>query len=355
MSPRVLSKPRGAAVVEDCTVEAGLFATPGRKRRARAVSCMDLRRVVIASHHLGRWVALVLLVGGLARAQESGGITAPRTPFELPVECGTEAEFRTELTRLVGPDVERAWPSTLRITGDATAGYRLTLDVAENRREFEHSDCRVLFRSALVVAAASVQTAEVAPPPPAPVPPPAAVPPTREQPAAEKTDGPTLRATAGAGAGVAVGVVPGATAAFEARLGGELGAFGVVIGGRYFLPRYVEVEGRGVDIQGFGLQVAFRVEPIELLALSAGFDADLLVGKGTAEIEVPLEDSAWTLAPSLELALIPINTRHLSVELAVSGRVAVQRPVFEVTGFRTLYQVPPFGLVSVARGTFHFF
>jgi len=280
----------------------------------------------------------------------------PHAPFELPVGCGTEAEFRDELTRLVGPDAERAWPSLLRITGDSSSGFRLTLEVAGNRRDFEHSDCRVLFRSALVVAATSVRAQEVTAPPPAPPPPaPPTAPAGANPPEPDRGDGPGWRATASAGAGVAVGVVPNATAAFEARLGGELGAFGALLGGRYFVPRYVEVEGRGVDIHGFGLELALRFEPIDLLAVSAGFFADVLVGEGVTGIELPLGDSAWTLGPSLEIAVIPINTRHLSVELALSGRVAVQRPVFEVTGFGQVYQVPRFGLVSVARGVFHFF
>jgi hypothetical protein len=290
--------------------------------------------------------------------------------FEVPPECGSQAEFRSELARLAGADAERAEPSLLVIAregaGDAAASeYRLTLDVGGERRELIHADCSVLFRSALVIAAASVRAPEVeeeAPPLRAPVAvaaPPSA-PPLDEpsEPTEAGEDGPRhplkLGGSVSGGAGLALGVLPEAAAVFEVRGTFLVERFGVSLSGKYLPPRFVSAEGRGADIHAFGLRGALGLRPVDLLWISAGLDADLLVGEGVSGLATTYEDSAWTLAPSLELALIPINTRHLALEIALQGRFAVQRPVFEVTGFRELYQVPPWGMLSVARGVFHF-
>jgi hypothetical protein len=145
-------------------------------------------------------------------------------------------------------------------------------------------------------------------------------------------------------------VVPGPTAVFEARFGGELGRASASLAARYFLPRHVSVEGRGADIEGAGVRAAVGYLPVNLVGLSLGLDVDWLFGEGKRGIELPSEDSAWAVAPSLELVLVPIRTRHLTLELSAEGRLQVQRPVFEVTGFREIYRVPRFGLISLARG-----
>jgi RNA polymerase sigma-70 factor (ECF subfamily) len=67
----------------------------------------------------------------------------------------------------------------------------------------------------------------------------------------------------------------------------------------------------------------------------------------------PRQGSAWALAPSLEIALVPLRSENVSLELAAEGRLNLQRPVFEVTGFREVYSVPPLGLLKpqMAAGT----
>jgi hypothetical protein len=282
--------------------------------------------------------------------------------FELPPACGTEDEFRAELVRLVGVDAERAWPSMLQIThDDASATYVLRLEVGGRARELSHADCRVLFRSALVVAAASVRPAEPEPKPkPKVVPEPPSEPAPKPEPAASKPPArapdatPPFVASVALGTGLALGVVPGADAAFELRGGVSRGPFGGSFAARYLPARFVSSDGRGVDIQGVGFRLAGVVSPVRILALSAGLDADWLSGSGRTGIDKPSSDSAWTLAPSLEAALIPFETRHLALELALEGRLALQRPHFEVTGFRQVYEVPPWGMFAFARGGWRF-
>ncbi len=287
--------------------------------------------------------------------------------FDVPAECGDESAFSSELTRLAGADAGRARPALLRIARESNGAYRLTLVVGGRTRALEHADCRVLLRSAAVIAAASfkAEAAAAAPaPPPAPVPAPsppapgappppapgAPPPPARE---ANRTRRARLEGNLAAGVGMAAGVVPNVTGALELRGGVLAGLFGASIGARYFPGRFVALEGRGVEVWGFGLRGAVVVAPLQALHLSLGLDADRLSGHGSG-VARPARDSAWTLAPSAELATIPFKNEHLSVEVAAEGRYALVRPVFLVTGFQDLYRVPSWGMVLVLRGAWHF-
>jgi hypothetical protein len=275
--------------------------------------------------------------------------------FDVPPECGSEPEFRAELGRLVGPDAERAFPASLSIRRDeANATFVLALEVRGRARELTHADCRVLFRSALVVAAASVKTEEPPATPPASAPAPAPVAPAHPAPRTRSEPGSPLRGSVAIGAGLALGVLPGAAGAFELRGGLSSGRFGAVLAGRYLPARFVETGGRGVDIQGVGLRLAGSFRLLPELSVSAGVDADWLSGSGSTGIASPQTDSAWAVAPSLELAVIPLQTKDLAIEIAAEGRLALQRPTFEVTGFRQVYEMPSLGMFALARGVWRF-
>jgi hypothetical protein len=286
--------------------------------------------------------------------------------FDIPPDCGSEPEFRAELVRLVGSDAERAFPTSLRIrAGEASGEFTLVLEVGRRARELTHADCRVLFRSALVVAAASVKNEQPEPPPavepaapapapPTPAPPPRAPTPAPAPPPARTESGQPLRGSAAVGAGIALGVLPGLSGAFELRGGLSVGPFGASLAGRYLPARSASAEGRSVDIQGVGFRLAGSVELGSAVVLSAGVDADWLSGSGSTGVAVPRTDSAWAVSPSLELALIPFRTEHLAIEMAVEGRLALQRPAFEVTGFREVYEVPSLGMFALARGVWRF-
>ncbi|HSU41893.1 MAG TPA: hypothetical protein VLJ38_20075, partial [Polyangiaceae bacterium] len=272
-----------------------------------------------------------------------------------------------ELERLAGADASRARPSLVRIEHDAGSGtYRLTLEVAGQHRELTHTDCRVLLRSAAVISAASVKV-DAPPPVVAPVAssPPQAMssspsvtrqdaPPVTEPHARSSEPTRRLHGHVAVGGGIAVGVVPAATPAAEVRGGISRGAWGATLAGRYFAPQSATVEGRVADIRGYGLRAAGVLAPTTWLSVSLGLDIELLVGRGRDGVAVPATDSAWTLAPSAELAAIPIQNEHLALELAVLGRVALVRPVFEVGGFGALYRVPSLGMAALARGVWRF-
>lgn len=291
---------------------------------------------------------------------------AQATTFEVPAECGDELAFETELVRLAGEDAARARPSLIRIAREGADGlYRLTLVVGGQTRELEHTDCHVLLRSAAIIVAASLEAETPAPPALAPraapelraraitapeLRAPTAIPASHSN---ESARGADWRGDLAVGVGVTAGVMPGASAAFELR-GGVLGElFGASVGVRYFPPRFLAVDGRGVDIWGLGVRAAAVVAPVPALHLSLGLDADRLSGRGSG-VATPERASAWTVAPSAELAVIPFQNKHLSLELAAEGRLALVRPVFVVTGFQELYRVPNWGGWLVLRGVWRF-
>jgi hypothetical protein len=298
-------------------------------------------------------VAGVLLVHLPARAQA--------TSFDAPRECGTEGEFRDGLVRLLGAAADRAWPTALVIArAPSDSDYHLTLEVQGERRELTHADCRVLFRSAIVIAAVTVdptvrlpEEAPTAPParaaPPPPPPKPAKAPPPEDRNGAGALGG-----SIAVGGGLALAVLPGATGVVEVRGGLASGRFGATLGAQYFTPREASSSGRSAELQGVGVRAAASFAPTPLLTASVGLSADWLVGRGSAELSSPVQDSAWALAPSLELALTPRLTRSVSLELGLAGQANLQRATFEVTGFGAIYQMPAASLTLLARGVLHF-
>lgn len=290
-----------------------------------------------------------------SRPPASAGVTATDTHFTLPASCGSENEFRSELERLAGAHAAQAYPLTLSISeiagSDPGARFHLVLELRGERRELTHADCRALFRGAVVIAAASVK------PPPAPPPVPAA----RAEPAPVVSNPPrraerplAMRGSVSLGAGAALGVVPGAAAMLELRAGLDLGRWGISLAGNFLPAKHATQDGRGVDVLAVGGRLAGGVRPVRPLMLSAGIELDWLQGTGDAGISERRTDSAWSVAPSLELAVIPFETNHLHIELAAQGRLALLRPRFVVTGFRDVYRVPSFGGAGLVRGAFTF-
>jgi hypothetical protein len=113
----------------------------------------------------------VLVIGAAASP------AAAESPIRVPEGCGSEAEFRSELERLTGAPAQAAMPSVLQIEAvrGEPGGYELRLVIGDELRLLRDPECRLLWRSAIVIAAAAARS-ERAPAPPPPVgtePPPA--------------------------------------------------------------------------------------------------------------------------------------------------------------------------------------
>jgi hypothetical protein len=272
---------------------------------------------------------------------------------DAPPGCGSEAELRGELSRLLGADAARAEPLLLQIRTPESedAEYALELEVQGEHRTLRDRDCRALFKAALVMAASAVEPLRVqaAAAPEnerAPVHAPAITDEKRANDAAPKI---TWRAHVDAGAGIAFGVLPAPAPRFELSGGVEHGAFGALLALHYLMPEEKRAgDGHGVRVWALGGRVAATFAPVALLRLGTGVEIDRLRGTGLGSKRTD-SDSAWMIAPLVEAALVPLEQGPLRLELALDGHYALLRPSFEILGYGAVFQVARFGGSAVAR------
>ncbi len=285
--------------------------------------------------------------------------------IEIPPECGSAEEFTRELERLLGDRAAEGRPQSLVISAQDAAGtYTLRMQLRTETRELKDTDCRALFRSAVVIAAASAspdaEEGKKARSPERP----ASAPPS-SQTSRERVENPTLAPTEGAresegagwlasvhmGVGAMVGVLPGVAPMLELSGAIARSRWGI-FGALEYLPRTRKAEaGRGVSIWALGGQLAILFEPVERLRLSGGVAAHRLEGQGFGFSE-SLSDSAWSVAPVLEATLVASRTRNLRVELGVQGYVSIVRARFEIENLGEIHRASPFAGAAVARVAF---
>ena len=353
------------------------------------------------------WHGGSLLLAGLAGACSFalGDLARAQSVFEVPEECGSEAEFRSELDRLIGTAAAEALPVQLVIARSVLdpTRYTLRLQMGGEIRELEDADCRTLLRSAVVIAAAAARTrapsAAEGPPaatqdPPATEfaepPPPAALSPSPSSPANAPSPAPPGAVPApsvagapppsaltpparpaprdlppsavegrvsyalSAGLGVTGGVLPGAAAALE--LGGsvEPTPWGLAVSFRYWPEKGRTLDGRSLSVSAFGGRVAGLFSLSAPVQLTLGLDINLLSGTGGESVSRRGSDAAWHVAPSAGFVAIPWSIGHLRLELSLLGHVSLVRPHFLVIGFGDVYEVPKYGGSAIVRGAWLF-
>ena len=69
--------------------------------------------------------------------------------FEVPSQCGTEADFRRQLAELAGSSVRQLAPSLLQIREEGAGRFRLHLEIQGEEREIVDPDCATLLRTAV--------------------------------------------------------------------------------------------------------------------------------------------------------------------------------------------------------------
>lgn len=277
--------------------------------------------------------------------------------IDVPPQCGSDGELRSELERLLGPEKARkAWPRSLRITRTDDADYALRLELAGESRAMRDADCRALFKTAVVVAAAAIdpnvrrepiaQPAPVAPAAPRearPEPKPASPPPPAED--DEEEADPVWSAGAAVGAGAAFSLLPSISPLVQ--LSGTLayGRTGLVLSARYMAPVAQDGVGdRQVSIYGLGARLGAFHDPVPWLRLQTGLVLDRLTGKGSGgDAFEEATDSGVALALGLDAMVVPVRAGALRVGLGLGGHYAFTRPSFEVTGYGPLFRVPSFG------------
>jgi hypothetical protein len=285
--------------------------------------------------------ALASLVGlGWTRS------AAAQSHFQTPEGCGSHAEFSQELERLLGAEAARAEPQSVSIEqSEAGTEYRLRIVLRDGTRELWHADCRTLFRSAVVVAAASYQEERRRrQPPPAP---PVANPPA---PVREEPSVPIVFRLSG-GVGAASGPLPGIAPLFEISGGAVYSRLGLSLALRALSGTEERTPtGQGVFVTGLGARLLATFEPWRPLRAAVGAGAYRLRGEGRGT-SGPLTDVTYNVEPAVELAVIPLRTESLALELAVGAHWAAVQPRFLITGFGEVYVVPEFGGEGLFRVT----
>lgn len=325
--------------------------------------------------------------------------------IQVPDGCGSELEFRNEVERLTGSPAAEAALSSLRIDalpGEGT-GYELRLVVGDEVRVLSDPQCRILWRSAVVIVAAAAKgepgaepseppelpvspdppsssPAEPPPPPrraspdlpsPSPAQPPrpaGAAPPARVE-APERVSRPARRASAtvlaepalgvfrpglALGIGVSGGVLPDLGSVLDASARAEVLPWAFDVSVRYWPRRSETREGRGVDISALGVRIAGLYRVASALNLIAGIEVNRLVGEGTEGVSGRNTDAVWHWAPTLGFSLITWDISDLRLEIGAAGRLSVLRPRFVVTGFGDVYRVPALGADAIIRGVWLF-
>jgi hypothetical protein len=107
-----------------------------------------------------RWSAwlLCLTLLGLARS------ALAESRISVPDGCGNEEEFNSEIERLTGAPASEAAPASVSIERLGEAAYVLHLGLGDEQRTLHDPECRVLWRSALVIVAAASRSPTAAPP-----------------------------------------------------------------------------------------------------------------------------------------------------------------------------------------------
>lgn len=337
-------------------------------------------------------VLLVLLTAVSAEAQVA---------FQAPPHCGSHQEFFASVRDLQQVEAAQITLTSVVITEPEPGTYHLILDGPDGSREFTDVDCRTLFRTAVVVAAAAARTPAIAPVEPiapdaveavegergsepassSPVAPPPTAPPSPASPepvppasaprasavlptpfaaqaapadpdgapnAAATADPPPAVSVAG-GLGAALGLSPHPTLVFDLEGGLGRGAWGVVVNARYLTPSEATTQGdAGVRVESFGGRAAAHYRVVSRLRVAGGLSAYRIQARGVG-IRYPNTDVVWLIAPEIEVALgVPLSTEW-SVVLGLAGRVGFTMPSFQIQPEIEVFQLPRVGGLGVFR------
>lgn len=323
-------------------------------------------------------------------------VAAPRPAlaqisFSAPRECGSQDEFLAEVRALQSADAPSIAVTSVLIAQPRQGVYELTLEGPSVRRVLSDGECRTLFRTAVVIAAAAATEAPAlvgespapvpavpldgnpapeapavaappaqpagvaaAPPPAAPaaLPPPASEdhPPAAAESTASAASPPSaVHFRVAAGGGVASGLSPDAALLFE--LGGALGSnrWGGSLVFKYLPNDAATTEGNvGLELETLGARAGGFLAPFEFLRVEAGVAVYRLTALGTG-VRYPDTDSVWLVAPELEVVFVARLSPHWALEAGPQGRVGLTRPTFQVEPETEVFQVPRFGAAVVFR------
>lgn len=276
--------------------------------------------------------------------------------ISLAPACGTQAAFAQELREQHALDLHAVGLRSIVMSAVPDSGqYAMTVEGPDGAREMIADECATLWRAALVIAAASAR-------PPSTGPDSAALPATSTSPVAtpapdvsaplveERASG--LHYWLAAAGGVEVNVAPSPAGLVEAQGAMGLGPMSASFTARYLPPSTTETltdQRHGLQVQVLGARLGVSYHLTSWARVEAGLGVDRL-GAEARGVRRPSFDSVWVAAPDLELAWLPVRFGAVACELALRGRVPLNRPRFVVEPEATeLYRVPRFGATGLFR------
>jgi len=260
---------------------------------------------------------------------------------QIPVECGSLAEFEHELEARLGSVTD---PEATRVTlTPELAGYQLVVEAAGQRRELHDSSCQELLRAAVVITLALLEPNHEEPPVPAAelVPPPKAV--------VKVAGSASPKIGLSADGGIHFGTLPDATLLLELETQLKWTRFGLAAGLRYLLPTQNRDDaGRGARVDAMGATVAALFEPWHGLQARLGLATYRLsaTGLGSAESR---DGAAWELAPTLGASFTPLESPPFWTSVGVEGQLNLIRPSFEILKYDEVFRVPTLSGSALAR------
>lgn len=296
----------------------------------------------------------MLALGLVLFLSVASGSARAEVEVDVPPECGSKAELEAGLARLLG-DAARSVPATRLEIGrrEDDGMFTLRLSLPEETRTLRDENCRTLFRSAIVVAAAALRENERA----------QAGEQRNEQavrPASEARDEAGRQASAmrfgvSLGLGGTLGLLPALAPRIE--LGGSLerGPLGAVVA--LHLLTNVETRsqsGRGLGAGAVGGRAALLIVPVRIVRIAAGAELDALHGSGLGAAQT-LSDTAYAVAIVAEAGVVVFRASQLRLELLAGARYLVLRPRFDILGYGQVYQAALFGGDGLLRLGWTFF
>lgn len=266
--------------------------------------------------------------------------------LSFPSTCGSDDAFVAELRERHGIGADDVTLSSIRIAARDSSVYLLTVEGPEGTREIVDSDCQTLRRTALVIAAASAQ------------PPRSGDAVLNAKPKADEVSRsvePAFNARsywAGAGGGVEVNLAPHPAWLIEVHGALASGPVGVSVAGRYLPPNTADEltdQQHGLRFEALGVRLGLMYRPARWARVEAALGVDRLRAEGRG-VRRPSSDNVWLAAPDLELTFIPLRWQGIAWELAIRGRVAINRPRFIVEPDAVeVYRLPRFGATGLFR------
>ncbi|MGC4095155.1 MAG: hypothetical protein QM756_46000 [Polyangiaceae bacterium] len=281
---------------------------------------------------LAGFVTCALALAGPARATTS--------EVDVPAECGSAAQFDSEVAARLG-EKKPLLATQLRIQ-QADGGFELDMRVGSEARTLHDTDCRALFRSAVVVAVAMSLSQSERRPAPAPLAAPNLIrtepgaPPEPAKPVPEHWFG------VAALGGMNIGELP--RPALELGLEGSLGLRKLSVGAslHYLAPASAQdANQRGVRVYGLGGNLWLSFPTQALVELAAGFSVTRLSGTGLGAPS-QASDSAWTAGPNIGLSLIPLRRSGTFIGVGAALQLHLLRPEFQILNYGSVFQVPVF-------------